>query len=101
MDNQGNGVLREAEAVVRRAKSMKNDAAELAGDMQDRATETVNGTLRRIEDAVADIWSTLSRTSSHSYKAVERNVGERPVTSILAAFVAGAAIGWVLDRTSR
>ncbi len=101
MDNQGNGAIREGEAVVQDARNLRNDAAALAGEMQNRANETVNGTLRRIEGTVSDIWDTLSRTSSHSYESVERNVGERPMTSVLAAFVAGAAIGWVLDRTSR
>jgi ElaB/YqjD/DUF883 family membrane-anchored ribosome-binding protein len=99
MDNQGNGVRGgEYEAVVQDVKNLKADTAALAGEMQNKATESVNGTLRRIEDTVADIWNSLSRTSTQSYEAVERNVEQRPFTSILAAFVAGAAIGWVLDR---
>lgn len=99
MDNQGNGMKGgEYEAVVQDVKNLKADTAALAGEMQNKATESVNGTLRRIEDTVSDIWSSLSRTSTQSYEAVERNVEQRPFTSILAAFVAGAAIGWVLDR---
>lgn len=99
MDNQGNGLRGgEYEAVVQDVKNLKADTAALAGEMQHKATDTVNGTLRRIEDTVSDIWNSLSRTSTQSYEAVERNVEQRPFTSILAAFVAGAAIGWVLDR---
>jgi ElaB/YqjD/DUF883 family membrane-anchored ribosome-binding protein len=100
MDNQGNGMrTSEYEAVVQDVKNLKSDTAALAGEMKGRASDSVNGTLNRIETTVSEIWNTLSRTGSDSYQAVERNVGERPLTSILAAFVAGAAIGWVLDRT--
>jgi ElaB/YqjD/DUF883 family membrane-anchored ribosome-binding protein len=99
MDNQGNGMRGgEYEAVVQDVKNLKADTAALAGEMQNKATDSVNGTLRRIEDTVSDIWDSISRTSTQSYEAVERNVEQRPFTSILAAFAAGAAIGWVLDR---
>jgi ElaB/YqjD/DUF883 family membrane-anchored ribosome-binding protein len=108
MDNQGSGMKSgEYEAVVQDVKNLKsdtknlkNDSAALAGEMQNRANDAIDGTLSRIEDTVADIWHTISRTSTESYEAVERNVEQRPITSVLAAFVAGAAIGWVLDRTS-
>lgn len=101
MDNQGNGMRGgEHEAVVQDVKNLKADTAALAGQMQNKATDTVNGTLRRIEDTVSDIWDSISRTSTQSYEAVERNVEQRPFTSILAAFVAGAALGWVFDRGS-
>lgn len=104
MDTQGshNG---EFEAVVQDVKDLKNDSAALAGRMKNKATDTVsnakdtvNGTLGRIEDTLADIWNTISKTSTDSYQAVERNVEQRPITAVLAAFVAGAAIGWALDR---
>lgn len=99
MDNHGNGMKGgEYESVVQDVKNFKADTAALAGEMQNKASETVNGTLRRIEDTVSDIWDSISRTSTQSYEAVERNVEQRPFTSILAAFAAGAAIGWVLDR---
>jgi ElaB/YqjD/DUF883 family membrane-anchored ribosome-binding protein len=99
MDNQGNGMKGgEYEAVVQDVKNLKADTAALAGEMQNKASDTVNGTLRRIEDTVSHIWDSISRTSTQSYEAVERNVEQRPFTSVLAAFVAGAAIGWVLDR---
>lgn len=100
MDNQGNGARGgEYEAVVQDVKNLKADTVALAGEMQNKATDTVNGTLRRIEDTLSDIWGSVSRTSTQSYETVERNVEQRPFTSILAAFVAGAAIGWVLDRS--
>jgi ElaB/YqjD/DUF883 family membrane-anchored ribosome-binding protein len=104
MDSQGtrNG---EFEAVVQDVKNLKHDGAALAGAMKDKAAESVHdasdavhGTLGRIEDTVSDIWSALSKSTTQSYEAVERNVEKRPITSILAAFAAGAAIGWVLDR---
>ena len=99
MDNQSNGMKSsEFEAVVQDVKNLKSDSAALAGELQSKASETVNGTLRRIEETVADIWDSISRTSTESYEAVERNVEQRPFTSILAAFAAGAAIGWILDR---
>lgn len=99
MDNHGNGTRGgEYEAVVQDVKNLKADTAALAGEMQNKATESVNGTLRQIEETVSAIWDSISRSSTQSYEAVERNVEQRPFTSILAAFVAGAAIGWVLDR---
>lgn len=99
MENQGNGARGgEYEAVVQDVKNLKADTAVLAGEMQHKAGETVTGTLNRIEETVSDIWSSLSRTGAQSYEAVERNLEQRPITSVLAAFVAGAALGWVLDR---
>lgn len=100
MDNQGNGIRNsEYEAVVQDVKNLKADTAALAGEMKGKANDTINGTLRRIEDTVSDIWDSISRTGTQSYEAVERNVEQRPLTAILAAFVAGAALGWVMDRT--
>ena len=99
MDNPSNGMRNgEYEAVVQDVKNLKADTAALAGQLQNKASDTVNGTLRRIEDTVSDIWDTISRTGAQSYEAVERNVEQRPFAVMLAAFVAGAAIGWVLDR---
>jgi len=99
MDNQGNGTRGgEYEAVVQDVKNLKADTAALAGEMQNKANDTINGTLHRIEQQITDIWSSLSRTGTHSYEAIEHNVEQRPITSVLAAFVAGAAIGWVLER---
>lgn len=108
MDSQGSRHA-EFEAVVQDVKDLKNDSATLAtnvaGDvkhkateMKDKASETVHGTLGRIEGTVSDIWNAISKTSTQSYEAVERNVEQRPITSVVAAFVAGAALGWVLDR---
>lgn len=104
MDSQGTRTG-EFEAVVQDVKDLKNDGAALAGSMKDeaadsvhKASDAVHGTLGRIEETVSDIWSAISKSSTQSYEAVERNVEQRPMTSILAAFVAGAAIGWVLDR---
>jgi ElaB/YqjD/DUF883 family membrane-anchored ribosome-binding protein len=115
MDSQGSR-RGEFEAVVQDVKDLKDDSATLAthvagdmkhkaadmkhkaAEMKDKASDTVNGTLGRIEDTVSDIWNAISKTSTQSYEAVERNVEQRPITSVLAAFVAGAALGWVLDR---
>lgn len=99
MDNQGNGMRGgEYEAVVQDVKNLKHDTSALAGEVKQRTSDNIHGTLDRIETAVSDIWGSISRTGTQSYEAVERNVGQRPFTSVLAAFVAGAAIGWVLDR---
>lgn len=86
------------EAVKQDVNNLKNDTSAMAGHARERSTESINSALGRIEDTVSEIWSTMSRTGSQSYKAVERNVEERPITAILAAFVAGAAVGWILDR---
>ena len=108
MDSQGSH-HGDFEAVVQDVKDLKHDSSKLANnvasavktrasDVKDRASDTVNGTLGRIEDTVSEIWNAISKTSTQSYEAVERNVEQRPITSVLTAFVAGAAIGWVLDR---
>ena len=96
MDNGSHS--REYEAVVQDVKDLKNDSAALATHTKDKASDSVTGTLHRIEETVSDIWDSISKTSTQSYEAVERNVEQRPVASVVAAFVAGAAIGWVLDR---
>lgn len=85
-------------AMAQDVKDLKNDSAAFAIHTKDRAADAVNGTLGRIEETVSDIWGTISKRGTQSYEAVERNVVQRPVASVLAAFVAGAAIGWVLDR---
>jgi ElaB/YqjD/DUF883 family membrane-anchored ribosome-binding protein len=107
MTSAGNGLTDERyEAVKQDVKNLKtdasalaNDSAALAGNMHSKATDTLNSSLRRIEDTLSEIWNSVSKTSTDSYQAVERNVEERPFTSIFAAFAAGCAVGWLLlDR---
>lgn len=107
MSNAGNGFTdNRYEAVKQDVKNLKsdtaalaNDSAALAGNMHSKASDAVNNSLHRIEETLSDIWNTVSRTSTESYQAVERNVEERPFTSIAAAFAAGCAVGWLLlDR---
>ena len=94
------------EAVKQDVKNLKTDSAALASDsvaladdLHTKAGDAINGSLRRIEDSLSDIWNSISRTGTESYQVVERNVEERPLTSIFAAFAAGCALGWfMLDR---
>lgn len=107
MSNIGNGFTDDRyEAVKQDVKNLKTDtaalatdSAALAGSMHSKASDALNGSLRHIEDTLSDIWNSLSKTSTESYQAVERNVEERPFTSMFAAFAAGCAVGWfLLDR---
>ena len=107
MSSAGNGMTDDRyEAVKQDVKNIKTDAANLASDsaalagsVHTKASDAVNGSLRRIEDTVADIWNSISKTGTDSYQAVEKNLEERPLTSVLAAFAAGCAVGWfLLDR---
>ncbi len=95
MDNLTSGEYR---AVVDDVKDLKKDSAALAGRVHKEASESVSGTLGRIEETVSDIWETVSRRGSQSYETVERNVEARPMTAVLTAFIAGAIIGWIIDR---
>ncbi|GAA0530286.1 ElaB/YqjD/DUF883 family membrane-anchored ribosome-binding protein [Rhizomicrobium palustre] len=95
MDNQTSG---DFEAVKQDVKDLKTDSSALAGHLRNKASDGINGTLGRIEETVSDIWDRVSRTSTQSYEAVERNVEERPMMAVLAAFAIGASVGWLLDR---
>jgi hypothetical protein len=99
MDNQENALRHgEHEAAVHDARRPDDDGAMPAARTQDRMNDAVDGAQRRITDTVSDIWATISRTGTNSCEAVGRSLERRPITSVLAAFAVGAAIGWVLDR---
>jgi ElaB/YqjD/DUF883 family membrane-anchored ribosome-binding protein len=81
------------------SETLASDAASLARSAQARASDTISGSLRRIEDSLSDIWGKISKSGADSYEAVHSNVEQRPFTSIMAAFAAGTALGWFLvDR---
>ena len=107
MRSAANGAVEDrCEAVRQDMKNLKTDASTLAADsaaladnVQSKAGDAVSGSLCRIEDTLSDIWNSLSKAGTGSYQAMEKNLEDRPVTSVFAAFAAGCAVGWLLlDR---
>jgi ElaB/YqjD/DUF883 family membrane-anchored ribosome-binding protein len=86
------------DAVVKDISDLKKDTTSLANNVQGKAGETVSIALNRIEDTLAEIWKSVSKRGVNSYETVERNVEQRPMAAVIVALVAGAALGWMLDR---
>lgn len=86
------------DAVVKDISDLKKDSTSLASNVHGKASETVSITLNRIEDTLSEIWKSVSKKGVNSYETVERNVEQRPMAAVIAALVAGAVLGWVLDR---
>ncbi len=77
---------------------LKDDVSALADELEGAANDTMRRTLRRIEVAVADIYETVAEQSGRGVEAIERQVDERPWTSLLVAFGLGCLIGQLIRR---
>lgn len=73
---------------------LKDDVTALAGELEGSASDAVRRTLSRIEATVADLYETVAEQGGRSVEAIERQVDERPWTSLLVAF----GLGWVIGR---
>jgi ElaB/YqjD/DUF883 family membrane-anchored ribosome-binding protein len=62
------------------------------------ASDAMRRTLRRIEDTVADLYDAVAEQSSRGVEAIERQVDERPWTSLAVAFGLGCVIGMLANR---
>lgn len=77
---------------------LKEDVSALADELRKTSDDAMKRTLRRIETAVSDIYETLAEQSAKGVDAIERQVDERPWTSLLAAFGLGFLIGLLIRR---
>lgn len=79
---------------------LKDDVSALADELGDSASDTLRDTLRRIEETAADLYETVAEQSSRGVQAIERQVDERPWTSLFVAFGLGVLIG-IIARGDR
>jgi ElaB/YqjD/DUF883 family membrane-anchored ribosome-binding protein len=77
---------------------LKEDVSELAEELEGTASDAMRRTLRRIEDTVADLYDAVAEQSSRGVEAIERQVDERPWTSLAVAFGLGCVIGMLANR---
>jgi ElaB/YqjD/DUF883 family membrane-anchored ribosome-binding protein len=77
---------------------LKEDVSELADELEGTASDAMRRTLRRIEDTVADLYDAVAEQSSRGVEAIERQVDERPWTSLAVAFGLGCVIGMLANR---
>ncbi|HVP85523.1 MAG TPA: hypothetical protein VMS78_12455 [Rhizomicrobium sp.] len=74
---------------------LKDDVTALADELGENASDTMRRTLRRIEETASDLYETLAEQGSRGVEAIERQVDERPWTSLAVAFGLGVLIGIV------
>lgn len=86
------------EDVDQTVADLKDDVAALVGELESSATDAMRRTLNRIENSVADLYETVAEQSSRGVEAIERQVDERPWTSLLVAFGLGLVIGRLASR---
>lgn len=77
---------------------LKEDVTALSDELEGTASEAMRRTMRRIEDTVADLYETVAEQSSRGVEAIERQVDERPWTSLAVAFGLGCVIGMLVGR---
>jgi ElaB/YqjD/DUF883 family membrane-anchored ribosome-binding protein len=77
---------------------LKEDVTALSEELEGAASEAMRRTLRSIEDTVADLYETVAEQSSRGVEAIERQVDERPWTSLAVAFGLGCVIGLIVSR---
>lgn len=77
---------------------LKNDVSALAEEVGGSASDAMRHTLKRIEDTMAGLYDTVAEQSSRSVEAIERQVDERPWTSLAVAFGIGCFIGLLVGR---
>lgn len=77
---------------------LKEDVSALSEELAGTASDAMRRTLRRIEDTVADLYDTVAEQGSRGVEAVERQVDERPWTSLAVAFGLGCLIGLIVGR---
>jgi ElaB/YqjD/DUF883 family membrane-anchored ribosome-binding protein len=77
---------------------LKEDVTALSDELEGAASEAMRRTLRRIEDTVADLYETVAEQGSRGVEAIERQVDERPWTSLAVAFGLGCVIGMLAGR---
>jgi ElaB/YqjD/DUF883 family membrane-anchored ribosome-binding protein len=88
----------ELDDVDQTVSDLKNDVSALADELGDAADDTMRRTLKRIEEAVADLYETVAEQGGRGVEAIERQVDERPWTSLFVAFGLGCLIGLVVGR---
>jgi ElaB/YqjD/DUF883 family membrane-anchored ribosome-binding protein len=77
---------------------LQDDVSALADELEGTATDAMKRTLRRIEESVSDIYELAAEQGGRGVEALERQIDERPWTSVLVAFGLGCLIGKLTSR---
>jgi ElaB/YqjD/DUF883 family membrane-anchored ribosome-binding protein len=56
-------------------------------------------TLKRVEESMSELYDLVAEQSERGVDAIERQIDERPWTSVLVAFGLGWLIGLVIGRS--
>lgn len=89
--------------------TLRNDISSLVGSFGDAATDEVKTRGRRartavgrVTDRASEVWddatNEASRRGREGVAAVEQQIEERPLISVLVAFVIGVLIGKLINR---
>lgn len=70
-------------------KQLRADFAKIAGTMRDIVSNGVAGAEERVEASAQKVWTDIKRQTHN----VGREIEERPITSVLAAFATGLVLG--------
>jgi ElaB/YqjD/DUF883 family membrane-anchored ribosome-binding protein len=74
---------------------LKDDVSAISDELGDNATDSMRRTLHRIEERVSDLYETVAAQGNRGVEAIERQVDERPWTSLSVAFGLGVLIGMI------
>ncbi len=80
------------------ARDVGSDISDFAEDSVEAASQSVSHGLRRIEEALAGIYDSLSESGSKSVEVIGETVEDHPWTAVLASFAAGVALAMLLHR---
>ena len=77
---------------------LREDMAALVKTMKDAGVEQGHHFYDRAQERARETGEAVRERAHEAYNAVGREVEERPLTSVLAAFGTGFVVGMLLDR---
>ncbi len=93
-----NEVNQELEQLKSDVATLREDMATLIDTLKQAGTEEGREVYDRVQTRARQAGANVRRSTSEAYGVVGREVEERPLTSILAAFGTGFVVGMLLDR---
>lgn len=89
------GDMSKAESKIKGAAAAASAAAE---EFANDAGYSLKSAMARIEAALGEIYEALAVQGGRGVKVIERQVDERPLASLLAAFGVGLIVGLIAGR---
>jgi len=97
-DDMASGVDKEVQALKNDLGSLRKDVGELAEALRRTGGKKAAEARRTVEDELDHVIDEIRGRSRNAAAAVEKEVSDRPLTTILAAFGIGFVLGKVFDR---